>query len=208
MLGYDIFQNPTDTKTLRPLIEKMKLADQSHRHIVADAGYGSESNYRYLEDELPHHTGLIPYGTMFKEQSKKWKTDELKVMNWTYQEKEDYYIDPKGVRFNFYTYRQKKDKDGFSRDIKEYQAEKLDENQKIIPAALTPKGSLRKVSVNPAWEYHKAKQKELLNSSDTGKIYERRKIDVETVFGFMKSCLGFTRLQFEAWIKLEYSLAF
>lgn len=193
MLGYDIFQNPTDTKTLRPLIEKMKLADHSHRHIVADAGYGSESNYRYLEDELPHHTGLIPYGTMFKEQSKKWKTDERKVMNWTYQEKEDYYIDPKGVRFNFYAYRQKKDKDGFSRDIKEYQAEKLDENQKIIPPALTPKRSLRKVSVNPAWEYHKAKQKELLNSSDTGKIYGRRKIDVETVFGFMKACLGFTR---------------
>lgn len=47
--------------------------------------------------------------------------------------------------------------------------------------------------MNPAWEYHKEKQKELLSTPETGKIYGRRKIDVETVFGFMKACLGFTR---------------
>lgn len=193
VLGYDVFQNPTDTKILQPLLEKMNLADQPHRYIVADAGYGSESNYRYLEDELPQHTGLIPYGTMLKERSKKWRTDERKVMNWTYHEVEDFYMDPKGVRFNFHAYRQRKDKDGFTRDVKEYQAEKLDDNHQIIPAALTPKGNVRKISVNPVWEYHKAKQKELLSSSETGKIYARRKIDVETVFGFMKACLGFTR---------------
>lgn len=108
-------------------------------------------------------------------------------MNWTYNEKEDYYFDPKGIRFNFHAYRQRTDKDGFVRDFKEYQAEKFDGNQEVIPAALTAKGSIRKISVNPAWEYHKAKQKELLSSPDTGKI------DVETVFGFMKACLGFTR---------------
>lgn len=28
-----------------------------------------------------------------------------------------------------------------------------------IPSALTPKGYLRKITVNPAWEYHKEKQK-------------------------------------------------
>lgn len=193
ILAYDTFQNPTDTKTLQPLLEKMKMADQPSRYIVADAGYGSESNYRYLEDQLPQHVALIPYATMIIEDSKKWKTDERKVMNWTYNEKEDYYFDPKGIRFNFHAYRQRTDKDGFVRDFKEYQAEKFDANQEVIPAALTAKGYIRKISVNPAWEYHKAKQKELLSSPDTGKIYGRRKIDVETVFGFMKACLGFTR---------------
>lgn len=55
----------------------MKLKEQSPKYIVADAGYGSESNYRYLEDMLPEHTTLIPYSTMLKEKSKKWKTDEM-----------------------------------------------------------------------------------------------------------------------------------
>ena len=124
VLGYDVFQNPTDTKTLKPLLEKMKTAQKSPHYLVADAGYGSESNYRYIEDELPQHTALIPYGTMFKEQSKKWQTDDRKVMNWVYEPNEDFYIDPKGVRFNFHAYRQRTDADGFVRDFKEYQAEK------------------------------------------------------------------------------------
>ena len=89
---------------------------------MADAGYGSENNYRYLKDEFPQHTGLIHYATMLKEKSKKWKTDERKVMNWVYYEEEDFYIDPKGVQFKFHVYRQKKDKDGVVKDVKEYRS--------------------------------------------------------------------------------------
>lgn len=193
--GYDVFQNPTDTKTLKPLLEKMKISQKSLHYLVADAGYGSESNYCYIEDELPQHTALILYGTMFKEQSKKWQTDDRKVMNWDYEPKEDFYIDPKGVQvqFNFHAYRQRTDADGFVRDFKEYQAEKTDANQAFIPEALTPKRNRRKITVNPSWEYHKEKQKESLSTPEIQKIYGRRKNDVETVFEFMKACLGFTR---------------
>ncbi|MCT3580019.1 IS1182 family transposase, partial [Levilactobacillus brevis] len=102
-----------------------------------DAGYGSESNYRFLEDSLPEHTALIPYGTMIKENSRKWKSDDRKVMNWDYYEADDYYVDSKGVRFNFKAYRKRTDKYGFIRDFKEYVAEKLDENQNVISEALT-----------------------------------------------------------------------
>ncbi|MGK0607437.1 transposase, partial [Enterococcus gilvus] len=76
ILDYDVYQNPTDTKTLPAFIEKMNGAGRLPRYIVADAGYGSEQNYRYLEDELPNHIALIPYSTMLKEQSKKWQSDE------------------------------------------------------------------------------------------------------------------------------------
>lgn len=161
--------------------------------LVADAGYGSEKNYRHREDDYPQHMALIPYATMLKEQSKQWKSDERKVMNWMYEKKDDYYVDPKGVRFNFNAYRKRTDEDGFVRDFKEYQAEKYDENKQIIEAALTPKGYTRKICVNPSWEYFKAKQAILLSTPETGKIYARRKIDVEPVFGRMKACLGFTR---------------
>ena len=193
VVGYDVYQNPTDTKTLIPFLEKMNLAEKDAMYIVADAGYGSESNYQYLEDKLSQHTSLIPYGTMLKENSKKWQSDDKKVMNWFYDEKEDYYIDPKGVRFNFNTYRKRTDKDGFTRDFKEYVAEKYDENREEIPGALTAKGYKRKIMINPSWEYYKAKQRDLLSTKETGKIYAKRKIDVEPVFGRMKASLGFTR---------------
>nr|WP_260240952.1 hypothetical protein [Limosilactobacillus reuteri] len=34
---------------------------------MADAGYGSKRNYKYIEDQLPDCTALIPYSTMLKE---------------------------------------------------------------------------------------------------------------------------------------------
>ena len=95
VLGYDVFQNPTDTKTLKPLLEKIKIAQKLPHYLVADAGWGSQSNYLHLEDELPQHTALISYGKMFKEQSKKWQTDDRKVMNWVYKPKEVFDIDVK-----------------------------------------------------------------------------------------------------------------
>lgn len=87
-----------------------------------DADYGSEGNYRFLEDQFLDLTALIPYGTMLKEQTKKWLTDEKKVMNWYYADTNDYYINPLDVRFNFNAYRQRTDKYGQTRDFKEYKA--------------------------------------------------------------------------------------
>ncbi|WP_409045496.1 transposase [Lactiplantibacillus plantarum] len=49
-------KNPTDTRTLQPFIEHLKANNVLGHTIVADAGYGSESNYRYLEDEFGQHT--------------------------------------------------------------------------------------------------------------------------------------------------------
>ena len=192
-LAYDLFPNPTDTRTLIPFIQSHRQLIQDSTFLVADAGYGSEPNYRFLEDECPHLTALIPYNTYLKEQSKAWKSDERKVMNWTYVEEDDYYIDPHGVRFNFHAYRTRTDQYEVTRDFKEYVAETVDVNQQPIPEALTKKGYKRRIHVNPSYEYFKAQQREQLSDPEYAKVYARRKIDVEPAFGFLKACLGFTR---------------
>ncbi|GAK48793.1 transposase, partial [Secundilactobacillus oryzae JCM 18671] len=99
--GFGIFQNPTDTRTFIPFITQLNSRNHLGKYIVADAGYGSKPNYKFVEDELSDCESLIPYGTMLREKSRKWQSDDRKVMNWNYVENDDYYIDPKGVRFNF-----------------------------------------------------------------------------------------------------------
>ncbi|MCW0996195.1 transposase, partial [Streptococcus anginosus] len=47
VLHYDIFHNPTDTRTLQPFVESFP---NSPKCIVADAGYGSEENLTYLDN--------------------------------------------------------------------------------------------------------------------------------------------------------------
>ena len=69
---------------------------------------------------------MIPYSTMIKENSRKWRSDDRKVMNWEYHEADDYYVNPQGVRFNFKRYAYRNDKYKFHRDFKMYQAEKYD----------------------------------------------------------------------------------
>lgn len=60
VLGYDLMQNPTDTRTLIPFLKLLAQNEVLGREIVADAGYGSERNYKYIEDELPDCIALIP----------------------------------------------------------------------------------------------------------------------------------------------------
>ncbi|WCG35104.1 IS1182 family transposase [Companilactobacillus farciminis] len=189
--GVGLFQNPTDTRTLVPFIKQLEENGTLGDMIVADAGYGSESNYQYLEDNYKKY--IIPYSTMLKENTKKWKSDEKKVMNWNYYEDEDFYMNPQNVRFNFNAYRIRTDKYGFKRYFKEYIAEIFDDNHNRIPQAFTPGGNRKRILINPSLEYFKASMRDKLSNSQGADIYARRKIDVESVFGNMKACLGFNR---------------
>lgn len=53
-------------------------------------------------------------------------------------------------------------------------------------------GNHRKLMVNEKWEQQKEYVRTKLSDEKTGAIYRKRKIDVETVFGFLKANLRFT----------------
>lgn len=139
--------------------------------IVAYADYGSESNYKYCEDELDGKTLIVPYGTMLKENSRKCKSDDKKVMNWDYNDEDDYYIDPNGVRFNLHRYSQEL----INMDLKEISRYTKQLEQQLDPEALTKSGYVKMISVNPYWEYYKSKQREFLSSPETGKELRPKK---------------------------------
>jgi transposase len=208
VLDYQLFWNPTDTRTLIPFLQTLEAHDALDHYIVADAGYGSESNYRYIADQLTNQTPLIPYGTMLKENSRKWRSDDRKVMNWDYYDKDDYYINPQGVRFNFQKYVTKTDKYGFTRQFHRYQAESKDENQDRIDAAFTKGNRVKYIDINPDWEYFKANEREQLSDDTGAAIYARRKIDVESVFGHLKAYLRFTRFTVRGNDKVNKQMGF
>ncbi|KXW50267.1 hypothetical protein NTPn47_09425 [Streptococcus pneumoniae] len=63
VLHYDVFSNPTDTKTLLPFLETYP---HDLKTVVADAGYGSEENLLRLAGKEVNH--LIKYALFDKEQ--------------------------------------------------------------------------------------------------------------------------------------------
>ena len=192
VIDFDIFPNPTDTRTLIPFLESIQTLDL-FKYIVADAGYGSEENYEFIMDEF-EKVPLIPYGMYYQGQTKKYKQNPKNRDNWTYNEVEDSFTDLDGVHFSFSHYSTRNDKKGFQRQFKVYKADTEQMNNQLNRLAKTPKGNQRQTSVNNNWEYFKHKAKENLES-ETGKdIYARRKIDVETVFGRLKGVFGMRRV--------------
>nr|NFA51521.1 IS1182 family transposase [Lactiplantibacillus plantarum] len=79
--------NPAKQQRRTVKSQKRKLdkrRDKMREHQAQQAIYGQR-------------TVLIPYGTMLKENSRKWQSDDRKVMNWDYHEKDDYFINPQNV---------------------------------------------------------------------------------------------------------------
>lgn len=192
IIGFDIFSNPTDTRTLLPFLSSLPLSDL-FQYVVADAGYGSEENYQAIIDNF-EKIPLIPYGMYHAEQKKKYKKNPQNRVNWAYDEIEDTYEDSDGVRFSFSHYSTRNDKNGFQRQFKVYKADKEQADSRLNKLARTPKGKQRTTSVNYNWEYFKQKAKENLESESGKRIYAQRKIDVETVFGRLKGQFGMRRV--------------
>lgn len=91
VLHYDIFPNPTDTKTLLPLLNSYP---HDLKMVVADAGYGSEENLTTLDQLGVEH--LIKYSMFDKEQKRKQKQSSKNLDNWFYDDISDTYTHPDG----------------------------------------------------------------------------------------------------------------
>ena len=80
-----VHQRPGDPGCMKPHLESLeKSLGHIPARMVADAGYGSEENYEYLEEKevLP----FVKYHLFHKEQKKAFKQDPTQVANWQYDE--------------------------------------------------------------------------------------------------------------------------
>ncbi len=91
VLHYDVFQTPTDTRTLLPFL---KTYPHQAKLVVADAGYGSEENLVGLNEQGIDH--LIKYGLFDQEQKKSYKQSSKNLDNWIYDTENDTYTHPEG----------------------------------------------------------------------------------------------------------------
>jgi len=207
-LAYDIFPNPTDTRTLIPFLNTIeKNYFKLPKYIVADAGYGSEQNY---DDVLNVHKRipLITYNQYRNEKKRKFKNDPFKTANWKYDEATDTFTCPSNRRLNYVYESNRKDRYGFKRTFKVYECEDCSDCPLRSFCTKAAEGRNRKLFYNEKWEHQKEYVREKLSNEETGEIYGKRKIDVEPVFGFLKANLGFTRMSVRGKSKVHNEMGF
>ncbi|MER2076954.1 IS1182 family transposase [Psychrobacillus psychrotolerans] len=202
-LAYSLFSNPTDTKTLIPFLDEIeKNYFKLPKHIVADAGYGSEQNYDDILSKRKREA-LITYNMYIKEQKKKQKQNKFNTANWKCDEENDTYTCPNQKQLSFKYHSIREDKTGYKREFKIYECEDCSGCPFRSSCTKAKEGNNRKLMVNEKWEQQKEYVSAKLSEEKTGSIYRQRKIDVEPVFGFLKANLRFSRFSVRGKPKVE-----
>ena len=202
-LAYSIFPNPTDPLTLIPFLNEIEQHYfKLPKHIVADAGYGSEQNYNDILVNRKREA-LITYNLYLKEQKKKYKQNPFNTANWAYDEETDTYTCPNNQSLQFKYNSVRTDRNEFTRQFKVYECENCTDCPVRSSCTKAKEGNHRKLMVNENWEEQKEYVRTKLSDEETGAIYRKRKIDVEPVFGFLKANLRFTRFSVRGKSKVE-----
>ena len=200
ILGYTLHQTSTDTGTLETHMDQLKeQLGQLPEVLVADAGYSSEQNYEYLENNGVE--AYVKFNYFHKEQKKKWKEDPAKVENLYYNQDQDCFYCPMGQVMNFIGNRNYKTKLGYKQQYRCYQAQNCRGCPMRGPCTKAKRNRI--IEVNPRLMRYKQMVREKLNSETGLEHRSRRPVDVEAVFGNIKYNHHFKRFLLRGLEKTE-----
>ena len=200
IVNYSIHQNPTDTLTLKPHLKYFyDLYQTKPESICADAGYGSEENYEYLERGKIEN--YIKYNYFHKEQSKKWREDPFRSQNLHYNAEQDKVYCPIGQPMDRIEDRKTKTSSGYPQTYVRYQARNC-VGCPLRGSCYKAKGN-RIVELNHNLIRHKKHARNQLTSEQGLKHRSKRPWDVEATFAAIKHNRGFRRFNLRGINKVE-----
>ena len=200
ILGYTLHQTTADTTTLQTHIESLKdNLGENPEVLVADAGYGSQENYEYLENN--HIEAYVKFNNFHKEQTRKWKDNPHRIENLYYNKELDCYYCPMGQAMEFIGNKKRKTKLGYIQVYKKYQAKNC--NGCPMRGACNKAEGNRIIEVNPKLARYKQLIRKKLLSEKGLKYRSQRPADVEAVFGNIKHNHNFKRFMLRGLEKVE-----
>lgn len=187
---FSIHQKTNDTTTLPTHLEGFKQKyDKQSKQVVADAGYGSEENYELLEKQKIE--AFVKFNYFHKEQKRAFKQDPFGIQNLFYNSEKDFYVCTMGQRMEKIGHTTRNSSNGYVSNISIYQAK----NCQGCPlrAMCHQAKTNRRMEVNHRLNELKDKARELLLSPRGIQQRSKRPIEVEAVFGQLKSNNKFHR---------------
>jgi len=165
--------------------------------VIADAGYGSYTNYMYL---LSHNiNAYVKYNTYRRE--KKKEISKYNTLNFRFEG--DRYICPEGKELIF----EKEnylEEDGYLKITNHYRCHEC--NECPFKSECTKSDNGRKIQKNFILEELKENAKKLLDSEEGVIHRQKRSIYAEGVFGILKQDYGYIRLHRRGIVKAELEI--
>ncbi|MGN0004304.1 MAG: IS1182 family transposase [Sphingobacterium composti] len=187
---YSIHQTTADTVTLASHLESFEQQYQTQsEEVVADAGYGSEQNYELMEGK--GIVSYVKYNYFHMEQKKKQQSNPFLVQNLFYNAQEDFLVCPAGQKLTLWKQAERTSSNGYVSQVSIYRAQRC-EGCPMRGQCHKAEGN-RTIEINHRLAQLKAQVKERLLSEKGLYHRSKRPVEVEAVFGQLKSNNKFTR---------------
>lgn len=205
ILDFGLFQTPGDPLTMIPFYESFYSRYGKYPQTgVADSGYGSEENYRFMEDRGIE--AYVKYNRFHIEQRMHYTPDPFSQEAFYYNKDEDYYVCPMGQHMTRVGTRHSKTGSGYVTEKAVYRAQRCD-GCPLRCRCFKAKGD-RKIEVNYRMGEYRRKAAERLTSEEGIKHRGRRCIEPEAVFGQMKFDMAYKRFRHFGLDKVTMDFAF
>lgn len=189
--SYSIHQNTTDTNTLQShLCQHIKDYGIKPSSVTADAGYGSEQNYQWLEDK--RITGYVKHNQFDRNQHKATKNKKPYAADkLVYDQNTDHYTCPSGKIMKNVGSFTKKTTTGFEQTITKYRTTKCAGCP--LQQQCNPGFNTRTIDINHNLNRLKQLAEKRLKSKRGVKKRKQRCHDTEPVFANIKNNHHFRR---------------
>jgi transposase len=205
VVGYSLHPRPGDTKCLVPHLEALKgQLGRLPKNVIADAGYGSEENYAYLEGEQVK--SYVKYNTFDREQRKTRRRGLFQEDDFVYDTERDEWVCPANRRLTYRSTELQPTESGYILERRRYECE--DCGGCPVRSQCTRGEGNRQLEVSFELQRMRAQARENLLSDEGKALRSRRGVEVEGVFGRLKHNWGFRRflLRGREKVQIEWGL--
>ena len=191
IVGLGLFPNPTDTTTLPAFLDRIQeKSGHQIQNIVADAGYASEENYTYLEQN--GQNAYIKPADHEIRRTGKYRKDIYRIENMPYDPETDSFICPNGKKLNHMYDKHPKSDNGFKTTKQTYVCESCagcPHREKCFKG----KYENRAICVSQTFCRQKREAEERIGTPKGILLRMNRSIQVEGAFGVIKEDYAFRR---------------
>jgi len=208
IVGAIISQERSDSKTMIPFLERY---GQGYKKITADAGFESEENYTYLEEN--GQLAFIKPSNYEKSKTRKYKSDIGRRENMPYDAETDSYTCHMGNQIHVAYEKKTKSAAGYPIITTVYECESC-EGCPHKEKCIRPGGKqaieerTKRLHVSKTFLRQRAEAQERITSEEGILLRMNRSIQVEGAFGVLKEDMGFRQflLRGQGKVEIEFLL--
>jgi transposase len=210
IVGFSVHGRAGDTACLIPHLEQVrKNLGRLPKKIIADAAYGSEENYAYLEQ---HQAGnFLKYNTFYQDthhyrKPEVLRTHQFRAEHFGYDQEKDQFICPADKRLHFVSETGYTTDNGYVTRRRNYEC--YDCQDCPLRNQCTKAKGNRKIRISFAILEYRRQARQNLTSEEGQRLRAARSTEVETVFGHLKHNMGFRRFHLRGLrkVKTEWGL--